>query len=101
MSAAILAAERSRISPLHVVRREVDPYLDYWRAVLTGELLDCDNLPYARRLRRMLDSLSAGVLVLPLRCRTCGEYFNQPLGPVAWLRYCSSACRKNFPRRAF
>src|SRR3954447_11621698 len=98
MSAAILAAVRARSPLLHVVKHDSDAFDGFWRSELTGELLDCDSLPYARTLRRMLDLLVSGAVVLPLRCRTCGRYFDQP-AVGRWRSYCTDACRKDFPRR--
>lgn len=85
--------------PFEVVE-PADPHFDYWREVLTRELLVCDDITYARELRRMLHELSSGAVVLPCRCRMCGRFFDQPLGAGhRWQRFCKPRCRKQFPRK--
>jgi hypothetical protein len=96
---ALLRVAREPV-PLRVAPVRVDPHVQYWRAALTNELTLCDELEYARTLRRMLSELADGWLVLPRRCRSCAYYFDQPMPPIGvWRVYCSKRCRNNFKRK--
>jgi hypothetical protein len=100
MSVAAAMLDPRSDAALSAFVRATDAYYMYWRAKLSSELMSTPDTAYATRLRQMLERLQDDQMILPRRCRRCGQYFDQPmpatLGP--WRKFCGPACRKQYPR---
>lgn len=70
-----------------------DRYYRYWSDVLSHEQLSARDRIYKARIQVLLDRLESNEIILPIRCASCSQFFDQG-SSMQWRKFCTTWCRR-------